>query len=372
MAHTRYLPGSGGQSVCHPAGRWGHASAVLCASLLLTGLVTVPHSAFAQARTDNLPLFADETPLQLRIEAPFRELSRAAPDRPELDAVIAMNNDTGAPVSLPIKMRIRGKSRLTICDFPPLRVDFPKDGGAGTAFAGQNHLKLVTLCQRSSTYRDYLALEFTIYKIFNALTDRSFRVRPADIEFVYTDSKRDQSFTERGFFIEEDWEVARREGLDVIELEKIPEALLDPAYTTLDAMFQYFIGNTDWAVLDGPGEERCCHNGAVIGKEGGPYYVVPYDFDQAGLINAEYASPSEVVRIRSVRERRYWGLCSMNPELDRVVEKFEASRASLERVIDESPASERSRRSALGYIDDFYATLEDPKRFEKQIVERCR
>ncbi len=60
-------------------------------------------------------------------------------------------------------------------------------------------------------------------------------------------------------------------------------------------LFQYMVGNTDWsAVRSGP-DDRCCHNVAVFSGDGGASNsVVPFDFDQAGLVDAPYAVPVKV------------------------------------------------------------------------------
>ncbi|MFC2096584.1 hypothetical protein ACFLQ3_02680 [Bacteroidota bacterium] len=39
---------------------------------------------------------------------------------------------------------------------------------------------------------------------------------------------------------------------------------------------------------------------------------VPYDFDFAGLVNADYANPAEVLDIENVTERYFLGLCRPN------------------------------------------------------------
>ena len=38
----------------------------------------------------------------------------------------------------------------------------------------------------------------------------------------------------------------------------------------------------------------------------------------------------------------------------------------------ESRLTERNRSSARDYIESFFAILDDPERFERQIVQRCR
>jgi hypothetical protein len=343
-----------------------------CAFFVLA-LPIVVVDAEAQEVSSPYPMFEDTAPLALRISAPFRALGRDdGDDRPEYDAVIEFAEPGGVSRTLEIEIRVRGRSRLEHCDYPPLSLDFPRDAAAGTVFAGQNRLKLVTLCKRSDAYRDYLTLEFLIYRMFNELTNRSFRVRWATVEYESTDTGRPRPRIEPAFLIEEDWEVAERLGMEVIDIEKLDIDMLDPQYTALHALFQYLIGNTDWAVLGATSGDLCCHNGKVIGPGGGPYTVLPYDFDNSGLISAEYAAPNSILPIRSVRQRLYRGFCAMNADLDQAILLINERRERLTALLDDDSLSKRSRERALNYLNDYFEIVNDPMEREEQIDGRCR
>jgi hypothetical protein len=329
-------------------------------------------AAEAQDAVSDLPLFTDQTPLEIRITAPIRQLTRDGEDRPEHAAVVEFVDTSGQRVQLDVDIRIRGKSRLVVCDFPPLRIDFPRAAVAGTVFADQNQLKLVTLCSRTATHRDYLAQEYQIYRLFNELTNRSFRVRWAMVEYVDTDARRPESFTEPAFFIEADWELAARNGLQLVELPSLRMASLDPQHTALLALFHYMIGMTDWEAVLGPPGESCCHNGKVIGSESGANYVVPYDFDQAGLINTEYAVPAEQLRIRSVAQRVYRGFCVHSPELEAAIDLLNENHEAMIRVLDDEPAGNRARVKSLAYLEESFELINDSRKREDDIVRRCR
>ena len=320
------------------------------------------------------PLFEGDVPLKLRLEAPFRELRRTTDEREERDAILRYFPPTGDEIVFDVELRVRGKSRLELCSFPPLRVDFDDDALDGTIFAGQDHLKLVTLCQERDAYRTYLAQEYQIYKAYNALTDYSFRVRWATLEYVVTDNRRGETFTEPAFFIEEDWEVAQRHGMEALELPEVPLPDLDPRHAALLALFQYMIANTDWSAISAPPDESCCHNSKPIGSADSPVIVLPYDFDQAGLINAGYARPRSHLPIISVRQRLYRGQCALNDELGWAVQQFNAKRTEIERVFRSQPEliGDRTRRRTLRYISDFYEIINDPQALRERIVDACR
>ncbi|HMB72046.1 MAG TPA: hypothetical protein VKQ06_00630 [Gammaproteobacteria bacterium] len=322
-----------------------------------------------------LPLFeADAAPLAFTIEAPFRELRRNADEREELDGILRYRAASGDEHVFDVEIRVRGKSRLDLCSFPPLRVDFDRDAVEGTVFSGQDHLKLVTLCRERNSYREYLAQEYQVYKAYNAVTDFSFRVRWAEVEYVVTDGRRAETFTEPAFFIEEDWEVAQRHGLNVLDVPEVPLAALEGRHGALLALFQYLIANTDWSAINAAPEENCCHNGKPIGVEGGPVFVLPYDFDQAGLIATDYASPRSHLPIRSVRQRLYRGYCTTNGEVDWAVQRFNDERAALEREFDAMPefVDARTRERTLKYVADFYEVINAPEALREEIIDECR
>ena len=83
-----------------------------------------------------------------------------------------------------------------------MKVHFDKKAMKGTIFRGNKSLKLVTYCDSNSKYEQYIAKEFLAYRIYNLLTDYSFRVRPMQVSYV--DSERGgKPIIRFGFFIED-------------------------------------------------------------------------------------------------------------------------------------------------------------------------
>ena len=135
------------------------------------------------------------------------------------------------------------------------------------------------------------------------------------------------------------------------------------------------IGNLDWAATDGPKENSCCHNSKLIGagEDVNPKYSIPYDFDASGLVNAHYAAPPDGLKVRSVRQRLFRGFCAYNDSLPQASELFREKRADILALFENNPnLTDKNRKSAIKYIEDFYKTLNDPKRFKKEITDKCR
>jgi predicted methyltransferase len=318
------------------------------------------------------PLFASDDVLELTLTAPMRTLVSQRSSYPQVDGVLTVAGPGGA-VDLEVEVRTRGKSRLSLCSFPPLRVNFKRGQVIDTPFAGQNRLKLATRCKVVETYERYLELEYQLYRVYALLSDSAYRVRP--VRMRYVDTERDNEVTEGpGFFIEPADELAARTGLAAFELPEIPLADLDTATLATLALFEYFIGNTDWSVTSkNQNDEVCCHNTDTLKAiGGGPIVSVPFDFDQAGIINTSYALPNEKLGISSVRTRKYRGFCRANEHLDAAIARFKDAKPAIEALFAGARLDERSRKSVLDYVAEFYATLDDPKDLQREIFDDCR
>jgi hypothetical protein len=278
------------------------------------------------------PLFTDDSTLELTIEGPIRQLRRDGAERPERDGLVRYLDAEGQEVVLDVAIRVRGRP-----------------------------------------YRDYIAQEYQIYRAYNALTDRSFRVRWANIEYVDTERRR-RSFSEPAFLIEEDWEVAERLGMETLEVESLTASELDPRATALVSLFQFMIGNTDWSGTSARPGDDCCHNGKVLGAPNSSVgrVLLPYDFDYAGLISTEYAQPNEGLSISSVRERLYRGYCATNAELAWAVTRMNEQRDRVQEAFDADPATTGFRRRALRYLNESYEIINDAELRASQIIEACR
>jgi hypothetical protein len=272
-------------------------------------------------------------------------------------------------IRVPLKIKPRGKSRRTHCDFPPLWLDFEKKKLEGTIWAGQNKLKLVTHCSKKFAKREYLAHEMFVYRLLNLFTNNSFQVRALDITYVDTDSdRREQRF---GFVIEHKKSLAMRLGGELIETPGLKLSELNAEHATFMSLFAYFIGNTDFSLRQGP-DEDCCHNAVPI-KIGAAIFPIPYDFDAAGLVDPPYAAPASNLSIRRVTQRLYRGYCEHNDHLESAIELFSNRRADVQSLIDrfnDVPGFRAKPVSA--YLNKFYAIIDNPNQVRSKLIERCR
>ena len=338
----------------------------------LVALITFCVFVAVNAHADELPLFTSDDVIDIVFEAPMNTIVKNAEKRPEEAGIMRYTEDDGRVVTLNLKMTTRGKSRLKYCRFPPLKIDLKKSETEGTLFAGQNKLKVVTRCRAGDSYERYLLQEFSIYGAFNVLSGRSFRVRMLNVTYRDTDGKRDDE-THSSYFIETDKEVAARYGMEQRDMDKVQFSKLDQAHASKLSLFQFLIGNTDWSMTAGPPGAGCCHNNKLIvtpGSENG-WIQLPYDFDQAGLINTSYSEPSEMLGIRSVRQRVFRGRCSNIGQLEDTIAIFNERRAAIEAALLPAALGDKPRKTAVKYIDEFYEIINDPKRLKSRILNKC-
>jgi hypothetical protein len=334
---------------------------VILAVLCCFALSSTPGAGRAQA------LFETPEPLVFTLKTDLKKLlgDRGA-KRVEHRATLRYVAAGGDTVSLDVDVRTRGIFRLKECAFPPLRLDFPESRVAGTAFTGQDKLKLVTHCRSGrSPYEQNVLQEYALYRIFNVLTERSFRARLARV--TYLDSTgRAEPLTRYAVLLESEQELARRLSVTVVESPSIHDLLIEPADLTLVAVFQYLIGNTDWSIWGR-------HNITILRDAAGTMFAIPYDFDFAGVISAPYATPPPQLPIRSVRERWYRGFCQSDTLLASVLARFRAAKDSIYALYRSVPdLGAREARQALDYFDAFYRTINDPGAVRREFVRGCR
>lgn len=329
------------------------------------------------------PLFATHDPLTLTVQAPLTTIFKErGQESEEFPGIVIHHQADGSQVALDVAIRTRGKTRLTrrICEFPPLRLDFDKDQSVSDAFRGQDKLKLVTHCQDGrAEHEQYVLQEYLVYRVLNLLTDLCFRARLARLTYQDTDGGRD-SLTRYGFLIEDEEMLAARHDWEPVHIPVVPPDAMDPQYLALVEVFQYMIGNPDWSAFMGaPEDEECCHNTKPIGSPGaGPVFSVPYDFDITGIVNTRYADrlfrPGDRdLGIRRVRDRVYRGLCGSALLLPQVFAEFNQKKDAIYALYRTQPDLDpKIVEETLEYLEEFYTTINDPRRVEREFHQRCR
>jgi hypothetical protein len=328
--------------------------------------VTEEEIATAKRRTERL--FGPDEPLEFTLAADFKQVFRS---RDTLNvkthkATITVKDSSGNPVTIPVEIAPRGHFRLRndVCNFPPIRLIFPKSGLKGTPFAGQDALKLGTHCQqRDKEYHEYPVREHATYEVLNMFTDASFRSRLATVTYVPVGEEKDQ-ITRIGLLIEDEGDMSKRNAARIQTVRGGTFADMDPAQTALISVFAYFVGNTDFSVWS-------LHNVRLLATADGRYVPVPYDFDWSGVVFARYAKPAPQLGIKTVQDRLFRGPCLTPADLAPVFAKFTAQRAAIKELYARLPLENDYRKRVNDYYDEFYETIGDQRRVRREFIDSC-
>jgi hypothetical protein len=327
--------------------------------VLLSLLLAVPAGAS--------PLFDDDSVLSISLSGPLSTLFKDKKNRDELDFVLhAGGVDHG------VKVRIRGKSRLRVCKFPPLRINFDKEETAGTVFAGQNKLKLATHCADKKSARSNVLEEYAAYRIFNLISDIGYRVRLVEVTYTDTDERAgENTLTRYGYLIESAQELADRLSGEIVELPSVRRGDFNSEHAALVFVYQYLIGNTDWSLVTNVEDEFCCHNGDLF-DIGPDRYVVPYDFDLSGLVDTWYAKPDSSLGIRSVTQRLYRGYCIAPGAVKAAITDIAALENDILDVIRHVPGlTDKDVEEALEFLVGFFKKTDDFEKLARSFERRC-
>jgi len=261
---------------------------------------------------------------------------------------------------------VRGNVRRQICYIPPLRLIF--NNNKSSTLHSLKSLKLVNQCKLSRDNEQYLLKEFIIYKIYNLLTEMSFRARLLNVNFQDSSGKK-KTVTEHAFLLEDIKEMAKRNGCSVWGKGRLNTESTNRKQMTMVAIFEYMIGNTDWAV-------SVEHNiKLVLSKKDSLArpYAVAYDFDYSGLVNTDYSVPDEKLEIENVRQRVYRGFPRTMPEINEVLDIFKQQKEKIYGLINHFDLlTSYSKRDMIDYLDDFYKTINNPSDVRSVFIDNAR
>jgi hypothetical protein len=306
------------------------------------------------------PLFEKEEMLEFGITANMKPLLK---DRTKKGptyrwALLTRVGTTAEAPPLKVRIKVRGNFRRSAanCLFPPLLLNIPSKKDKNTVFERQNLLKLVTHCQSD----DYVVQEYLIYKMYNLLTEYSFKARLARVTYQDSAGQRAPE-THAAFLIEDENDLAKRTRTKNIYRKQTAASLIDSVNMATVAVFEYMIGNTDWSL-------PFLHNIKLVATND-KILAVPYDFDHSGMVEAKYARPAEELELVSVRQRLYRGITYSPAVLQQVFEKFKRAKPQIYALYASNPLlKERYIKRAIEYLDSFYEIIDNPKSIKNIFV----
>lgn len=284
------------------------------------------------------------------------------------NAQLTVHNPDSSMVEKEIRVKARGITRKSICHFPPIKLNFKDTAPDNDSLNDINSLKLVTHCKNNALYEQYLLKEYLVYRMYNLLTDSSFRVRLVHMNYMDSRGKM-KPIIKYGFLIESHDRMAERLQGIRIDRKGINTWDTDCYLTGLLDIFQFMIGNTDWSIPP-------LHNIKLVMPLvlNSGILAIPYDFDYSGMVNTVYAIPDENLGTETVRTRVYRGYCL--PSADHYQRLFGVFRQKKQAIFalveDFELLDDRSKSEMLEYLEEFYTIIEDPRLARRDIIDVCR
>jgi hypothetical protein len=267
-------------------------------------------------------------------------------------------------IQLMVKTRGHFRRLKSNCKMPPLLLNFPRtEKIKNSVFEKQNKLKLVVPCQGD----DYIIKEWLVYKLYNIITEKSFRAKLVQVDFEDSSMQR-KTETHYCILIEDEKKVAERSKAFVWNRKMLAMRNVNSDEFKKMAVFQYLIGNTDWGV-------PYLQNIVLITKDSTKAPIaVPYDFDHAGIVDAPYAGPAPELEMSSVRERRYRGYCESDiKNFAKTFELFNSLKNDIYNVYTNcSLLNPKYVKFVTRYLDDFYRTINNDKNIDAEFGKPCR
>lgn len=315
--------------------------------------------------TSAAELFGPDEVLEIVLKGNVRAVINDRTTKPKYRPIeLVYRTNDGNEVSLPVEAKTRGHFRKAAqnCFYPPLLIKFPKKGPHDSSiFRDQSKLKLVMPCKGD----EFVVREWLVYKLYNLVTPKSFLARLVRVTIETGKNKKSTPFY--GIFLEEERQLAKRNNLVSVETKLLrPEQTIPDAFLTM-AVFEYLIANTDWSV-------QYLQNIKLLAPDSLSIpLTVPYDFDMAGIVNSPYAKPAEELMMSSVRERRFRGYCVQDLKIfDEIIKHFNQLKDTIYASYTNCKLlDEKYLVNTLGFLDEFYATINNPVALEKAFRYPC-
>ena len=295
-------------------------------------------------------LMYQEEALEMMLEVDLDELEAIRRKDEEIAADLSFTDVDGVEQWWKIKVRVRGKFRRINCtEIPPLKLNFKKSALKEAGLAKWDDLKLVPQCvEDKRDAREFLKKEYLAYKLYNEVSENSFRVQLLNI--TYKDRKSGKKIKQWAFLIEDTAQLRARLNAEKCEnCLNLPVDQLYAAATSKVTAFQYLIGNGDW------------HLGYVknikLFRKDGKVIPVPYDFDFSGIVNASYSSPNRDYSAQSVLDRIYLGPKELfdSAEMKAATKALADQREALIAIVMNAKFLSRKHRGEVrDYLEEFF------------------
>lgn len=316
----------------------------------------------------SVDLFEGDDPLVMTLTFDLKKYQREKYKEEYIPADLLLHVNDTFEVAKKVRIKSRGQFRQSHCSFAPFWLNIRKADVANEYLQEVVRMKIVTHCNGSSSYGNYVLTEYLAYRMYNILSPLSFRVRL--IKMKYVDTGRKNRVTEGwSFMIEPESMLADRSGGMVTKNDQLGMIHARQDEMLLVSLFQYMIGNADYSVAGR-------HNIKLLGMPGfgsEGYTPVPYDFDYSGMVNAYYAEPGENLGISSVTQRYYLGPCAEDEPWLGTMQYMEEHREEIMDLLHSFPYLDKKEKNrVIAYIENYYISAAGPRFVKDKLENTCR
>jgi hypothetical protein len=312
----------------------------------------------------NISLFSSNEILNIFLYMDLGSFLKKTAENDTFEGEIVIIQGATDTIKKKVRLRYRGILRKELCSFPPIEVKFRKSLNCDSGKIKK--LKLVTHCEPGSNTDEYVLREYLVYKLFNALTDTSLKVRLLKVSDIYT-KRNKKTIIKYGIFIEPVEMLAKRTNSMIVKSTTLNQNHIIPHIMDRLAIFNYMVANWDWSI---PGQHNVKILTPLNTTTGSLGIAVPYDFDLTGIVNAEYAIPPPNVPIENIRQRLFWGLCRSKEVYMEDLREFSDHKEAVYSVINDCPyLSKGSKKDITYFMDGFFDQLEKPRSMDNLLDE---
>ena len=337
----------------------------LILSISLPFLMVAFLIAQSSSKATIFQLFQTDDYLSITLESDYKKLEENKDKDEYQPAVLTYTDEKGELISWDLEIKPRGNMRRRICTTPPLKLKFNKSDLKEQGLAKIKTLEMVDICKSTKSYEQYVLREYVAYKLYNMLTDNSFRVQLVKVDYK-NNANKCTPMDGFGILIENNDEMAKRLEGKILDPASINRNVPDSQEKELFCLFQYMIGNTDWWF-------STAHNLDIFSRIDSVFPIpIPYDFDYSGFINAPYSIPNDRTPLKYVTERYYQGPCMPLGETKKTIQIFLDKKEEMLSYCREFPYFNReSRKHTVKFLESFFEIIERDTGIKRKIVGTC-
>lgn len=328
--------------------------------------VTLACPGIAQTKKiDDKKFFREEQPVKMKLSTDIKSLLLEKTTLNYVKASIHCIFPDSSVAEGKVQIKPRGHFRKENCRLTPLTINFKNE--EAPAFSKLGALKLVVGCGVKSADDQTLLKEYLVYKIYNLLTDKSFRVRLLNVNYHDTRGKL-KPYEQYAFLIEDMDDLAKRHQCKKKEQGKFFPDFINREQATLVYMFQYMIGNTDWSVPFYHNIKLMIEKNDSLAKP----YPVAYDFDMTGLVNPSYGEPHPELGLKNLTQRLYRGYKRSLEEIEAAAKIFLEKKEAIYALINNFEfLNNGSKKEMLSFLKEFFNEISDKKDLKKVFVDNA-